>query len=470
MLLPQDFLDKMKQLLGNEFQSFVSSYQNPRLYGLRINTLKVSVETFLKISPFKLHPVPWTRDGFYYEEGERPGKHPFYHAGLYYIQEPSAMAPAEILDAQPGEKILDLCAAPGGKTIQLAAGLKGKGLLVANDNHPDRAKALLKNIELYGVTNAIVTNETPDRLAKVFPSYFDKILIDAPCSGEGMFRKEPDMIKSWDVHSVEACMVKQKSILEQAIPMLRPGGKLLYSTCTFSPEENEGMIAQFLEKHDEFRLIDISLRDGFSPGRKDWANTDFPMEKTVRLWPHQIKGEGHYMALLEKSEESLIVQEKIREREISGSQLKNRNQDVLTKQEKEWIDQFMKQTIIGSRLFDADRFVKFKDHILIQPDQLPDLKGLRVVRGGWHIGTLKKNRFEPSHGLIMGLPLHDIRKTINFSSDDSDLTRYLKGETLFVEGENGWIGIGVEGFPLGWGKRVSGQLKNEYPPGWRWVG
>ena len=261
----------MQGLLGkDEYEAFLLSYSMPRYYGLRVNTLKISVEEFIKISPFKLEKIPWTKDGFYYDEGEHPGKHPFYYAGLYYIQEPSAMLPATVLDARPGEYILDLCAAPGGKTVQIAAGMKGEGLLIANDISSERIKALVKNIELCGVRNTIVTNEQPKKLAAKFPTYFDKILVDAPCSGEGMFRKDENAAKSWGKYKCDACSSVQKDILEYADIMLKPGGRLVYSTCTFSPEEDEVVIGNFLKKHDNYETFEIPLIAGIENGRADW--------------------------------------------------------------------------------------------------------------------------------------------------------------------------------------------------------
>lgn len=307
--LPLAFLNRMQSLLGEEYDSFLSSYDNPKHVGIRVNTLKIDVDEFLKISPFELKPIPWCSTGFYVDESEKPGKHPYYHAGLYYIQEPSAMSPAEALNAVPGDRVLDLCAAPGGKSTQIGAKLQGKGLLVTNDISADRTKALAKNIELYGVRNAVVLNETPERIAKSFPHYFNKIIIDAPCSGEGMFRKDEDMIRQWDKHSVAKCTMMQRDILKTAASLLSPGGTIVYSTCTFAPEENEGMIAEFLQNNAEFEIVPLPADSGFSPGRPDWI-ADAAGEVTIpdsvkaqtagcgRLWPHKIEGEGHFLAIL----------------------------------------------------------------------------------------------------------------------------------------------------------------------------
>ncbi|WP_234410358.1 RsmB/NOP family class I SAM-dependent RNA methyltransferase [Caldalkalibacillus mannanilyticus] len=272
--LPVEFERRMIQLLGEEYPKFIESFSDPRHYGLRINTLKWSVEEALHHLPFELSAIDWVKEGFYYSENERPAKHPYYQAGLYYIQEPSAMAPGATIPIMPGDRVLDLCAAPGGKSTQVAARLQGKGVLVSNDISNERIKALVKNIELFGVKNAIVTNETPDKLATVFEQYFDKILIDAPCSGEGMFRKNPEMIKSWEQHNVDSCVVMQKDILEEAAKMLRDGGYILYSTCTFAPEENEKQMARFLATHPEFQLCPIDEVSGYQRGNRLWGETE----------------------------------------------------------------------------------------------------------------------------------------------------------------------------------------------------
>ena len=298
--LPSAFLARMKDMLGEEYSAFLDSYDSPRKFGLRVNTLKLSAQEFAETAPFQLAPIPWVPNGFFYGKEDRPSRHPFYPAGLYYLQEPSAMAPASRLDITPGEYVLDLCAAPGGKATELAARLQGKGLLVANEISASRAKALLRNLELSGVTNSLVTNETPKRLAGYFPEFFHKVLVDAPCSGEGMFRKDPEVAKTWNEERPDYFGKLQQEIIQHAISMLKPGGLLMYSTCTFSPVENEGLISYVLEQFPEMELLDMEDYPGFTPGNPQWGNGDTRLLKTRRIFPHHMDGEGHFLALLRK--------------------------------------------------------------------------------------------------------------------------------------------------------------------------
>ena len=301
--LPQKFLERMERMLGDEYPAFLQSYEEPRKFGLRVNTMKISVEEFQKLAPFHLTPIPWISNGFYYEREDDPARHPFYYAGLYYLQEPSAMTPASILPVTPGEHVLDLCAAPGGKATALGAKLKGQGLLVANDISASRAKALLKNLEIFGIRNSFVTNAYPAKLAEQFAGAFDKILVDAPCSGEGMFRKDLANARVWSMQKVEECAKTQHEIIRQAVSMLRPGGLLLYSTCTFSPEENEQTIASLLQEYPEMQLVEIPWYEGFAHGRPDLADGNPELTKCVRIFPHRMAGEGHFLALLYKKKD-----------------------------------------------------------------------------------------------------------------------------------------------------------------------
>lgn len=469
MKLPEEFVNKMQGLMGEEFNSYLESYKKPRFYGLRVNTLKISVEEFLKISPFHLKPVPWTTDGFYYQEEDNPGRHPYYYAGLYYIQEPSAMLPGAVIGVKPGDKVLDLCAAPGGKTIQMAAQMKGQGLLVANDINNERVKALVKNVELYGVRNTLVLNETPNKLVNNFKGYFDKIMIDAPCSGEGMFRKDEDAIKSWEKYKCEKCNSMQWDILEQVDMLLKPGGVILYSTCTFSPEEDELMIEKFMDKHEgNYELLEIPKATGIEGGRTEWSNGTYDFSKAARLWPHKLDGEGHFAALIKKVDKA------------SGRANDNPNLDVnrVTKEEKYYkindnndLKNFNKEL---SDFIENNTNIKLSGHtfqkgnnIYLLPEGYPDLSGLRVAKFGWYLGEVGPKGFIPSHSFATSLSSDEIKQKIDFSSQSREVNSYLKGETLIVSGEKGYTGICVDGYSLGWAKQTGDMLKNLYPKGWR---
>lgn len=309
-MLPQSFTERMQGLLESEYEEFLASFEHEKYQALRLNPLKkddMSVITEKVKQTFQLQPVPWAENGYYYTKEDQPGKHPWHEAGLYYIQEPSAMAPVTLLSPQPGERILDLCAAPGGKSTQIASAMEGEGLLVTNEIHPARAKILSENVERMGIRNACVLNETPEHLADIFEEYFDRILVDAPCSGEGMFRKNEVACEEWSPENVQLCADRQDGILECAARMLVPGGRLVYSTCTFAPAENEGSISRFLAKHEEFEIVPIDKKalgipegcDGI-PGCVE--NPAPGIEGTLRLWPHKLRGEGHYAAVLQKRE------------------------------------------------------------------------------------------------------------------------------------------------------------------------
>lgn len=453
MKLPEAFTNRMQHMLGNEFPAFMASYDQPRHYGIRVNTLKAGVEEFKKISPFDLEPVPWAEEGFYIAGDHRPAKHPYYHAGLYYIQEPSAMVTVAVLDPKPGDRVLDLCAAPGGKSTQIAARLARKGVLVANDVNRERLKSLVRNLDMFGVTNHVVLNEVPVRLVQNFAGYFDKIVIDAPCSGEGMFRKDPFAVKSWAEYSVEKCCMMQRSILKVASDLLKPGGYIVYSTCTFAPAENEGMIDEFIKDNPEFELVDIPRFPGFSSGCPEWADAGAELRRSIRLWPHKIRGEGHFVALLRKTDGD--------EKAVASHQPISPSENEL----KDYYD-FVRDTLNGPL---SGHLRQNQSRLYMVPEGLPDLQGLKVVRPGWYLGELKKNRFRPVNSLALGLSKKDAQRTLDFSSGSEEVIRYLKGETLNITGERGWLVVCVDGYPLGWAKQLKDMLNNYYPSGWRWL-
>lgn len=462
MELPIEFEKKMRDLLKEDFTEYEKHLDDEAYYGIRVNTLKISVEEFLKICPFHVTKVPWTENGFYVEREEKPSKHPFYHAGLYYIQEPSAMFPAQVLPVEAGDHILDLCAAPGGKSTALAAKLRGTGLLVSNDISASRAKALLKNIESSGIRNSIVLTEDPKHLAGPFEEYFDKILIDAPCSGEGMFRKEPSMMRAWEKNGPDFFSKLQREIVDCGVRMLKPGGMMVYSTCTFSVEENEGTLKYILDNYPEMHVIPIEQKgEGLMPAHPEWVDGPEEIRYARRLWPHYVKGEGHFTALLRKdgAEDG--------DKGLSKMRLSDESKGM--RELPEEFVQFLKDGDI--RLdFDPARLILQGDHLSYLPENAPPLGKLRRMRTGWYLGDIKKKRFEPSGFFARALRPFECGHWIDLELSDARVIKYLKCETLEVSSElpNGWYIVGVCGYSLGWGKVSGGTLKNKYPSGWRW--
>lgn len=466
--LPDAFVMRMRQLLGSECDAFFASYEKERALGLRVNTMKVPAEVFARENQetFSLRPVSWCREGFYYEQESRPGRHPYHEAGVYYIQEPSAMAVVSLLDPKPGERVLDLCAAPGGKTTHIASRLNGKGLLVSNEIHPARAKILSQNVERMGIGNAIVTNEDSGSLAEFFPEFFDCMVVDAPCSGEGMFRKDEQARNEWSEANVRLCAERQQEILDNAAKMLKPGGRMVYSTCTFAPEEDEDGIAAFLERHPEFSVVCLEkdeVPEGLSSGHPEWSRGHNPeLQNTFRIWPHKSEGEGHYLALLRKN--GTWTAEDGRKRK----QPKYWND----KAGRSYVEEFLKKSLTAS---DHDALEEGMDHLILFGDQLyqlpegtPALDRLRVLRPGHHLGAFKTKRFEPAHALSHFLKPEQAVSVCRLEPEDPQVLDYLKGNTVKGEaGLSGWTLVCIGDYPLGWGKAVSGTVKNHYPKGLR---
>lgn len=459
MNLPIEFEKKMKAFLGNEWDDFLYSYDNNRFQALRFNTLKVQspeermrILKTLKISSEK--KVSWANEAYYFDENVRPGKHPYHEMGLYYIQEPSAMSAAALLAPKPGMRVLDLCAAPGGKSTQLSTYLGDSGLLVSNEINTQRSRILSQNIERMGIKNAIVTNEDSFVLASHFPGFFNAIQVDAPCSGEGMFRKRPEAIEQWSMENVAICAARQKEILDNAAVMLKPGGTIVYSTCTFSKEENEDVIEYFLERHP-----------------------DFTLEEMERFWPHKVDGEGHFVAKLVRRgcvDTDLKADRKTKKNKNSKNR-KNETKPVLTKENMKLLSEFLDETISEDMAawIKNSRLVMFGEQLYRLPDMEVDIKGLKVQRAGLHIGEFKKQRFEPSHSLALALKLSEAKNVVKLTWDDSQTTGFFNGQSVMLSDEQtaeckkGWALVCVDGYPAGWGKVNGAQVKNHYPKGLR---
>ncbi|CQR54983.1 RsmB/NOP family class I SAM-dependent RNA methyltransferase [Paenibacillus riograndensis] len=450
--LPAAYTAAIREMLGQEADAFLESYTARRTQGLRFNTLKsnslsgraAAEHTAVR---FDLTPVPWCPSGYYYEEPVRPGRHAYHTAGLYYIQEPSAMSAAELLAPRPGETVLDLAAAPGGKTSHIAALMQGQGLLVSNEIHPERAKILAENVERLGISHAVVTSAAPGELSRRFPEVFDRIMLDAPCSGEGMFRKDPAAIGEWSPEHVEMCAARQWDILQDAYIMLKPGGSLAYSTCTFNRKENEETISRFLDHYPDMERI---------------------AEK--RLWPHLEKGEGHFVALLRKA----ASEEEAPGRNKRGSG-RGKTSHKLPANASDAYQQFMSWAADELPGFAGQGVpLLFGEALYLLPEAFGAslhtslLEGLKVPRAGLHIAHLKKNRIEPAHALAMALQPEQAARSYNLAADSQDIQAWLRGESLPVPLElHGWTLVTVDGLPVSWGKASSGQLKNHLPKGLR---
>ena len=452
MDLPQTFIDMMTEILGHETEAFLASYDQKRHYGLRMNPLKDGLAAVDKL-PFTMKDIPWCSSGYYYGEEDRPAKNPLYAAGCYYIQEPSAMTSGAALEAKPGETVIDLCAAPGGKSTQIAGAMAGQGLLVSNDISPSRVKNLNKNIQLSGIRNALVISEDPVKLADRWPEVFDRVLVDAPCSGEGMFRKEPKLVSSWLQSGPEDFIDVQRQILEAAYKLLAPGGRLVYSTCTYNLEENEGNVAWLMAGHSDMILENAADMLGIGHGMAYDGRHE--LEMCGRVWPHRQESEGHFVAVMTK----------LGETEQAG---KNQDKGSIDKEALEAFTAFAKDVGIAHEVLPLDRLNRIKDTIYLLPPITLPTKGLRIFADGWLLGTMKRGRFEPSQAFASGLRAKEVHAVVAFSHDDMDAVRYLKGETIGVDKPTGWHLVAVEGQGIGWGKVVGKRLKNKLEPNWRW--
>lgn len=449
MNLPEKFAERMQKMLKTEYNDFINAFETSPIYsGIRINTAKDGALEAVLSAFGELERVPWCEDGFYADKSHISGNHPLHMAGLFYFQEPSAMSAVAALPIEAGDFVLDLCAAPGGKSTQAGAKLNGTGLLVANEIIKKRADILSENIERMGLANTVVTNETPQRLAEKYPEFFDKIIVDAPCSGEGMFRKEPQALGEWSIEHTISCGERQKHILDCAVKMLKPGGMIVYSTCTFAPVENEEIAAYLTENHGlELCGTGLDMLDG---GRTEWSNSEHDMSKTRRIFPHHQKGEGHFLALFKKSKPADTAKAN---RPKADKRPDSRLSDAVS-----LYREFEKKAL--NTQLNGD-FVLFGDNLYLKPEGI-DIDKIKVVRCGLHLGVCKKNRFEPSHALATALKDGDFKSAVNFDCENDALNSYLTGNVIECD-KSGWTAVLADGFPIGWGKASGGILKNHYP-------
>ena len=464
MNLPKDYQSKMQEMLGEEYLQYLDSFNHSYGQTLRVNQLKMEPADFIR--RFLLSgQVSWCNTGFYYEGEQKLSAHPYYYAGVYYLQEPSAMAPAAFLPVEPGDRVLDLCAAPGGKSTALAAKLQGEGILLSNDISASRCKPLLKNMEMAGISNAVITCESPEKLADRFFGYFDKVLVDAPCSGEGMFRREPSMVKSWSLEEVDRYAELQREILCHAAQMVKPGGYLLYSTCTFAREEDEQTVEYFLEQNADFSLQELPICDGIEEGRPEWTVSGREDVKNCRRFlPYKVGGEGHFAALFKKREEADCLDEVF---EKADRKQIVKEQAISKEKIPDAMEEFMRDIPEWKQW--KKRLFFIKERAFLLPEHCPDLRGLRIVRSGLYLGDCLKKRFEPSQALAMALHPSGYKRSISFPAEDIRVEKYLRGETVDMDDSelSGWTLFCVDEFPLGWGKCNRGRLKNKYNPGWR---
>ncbi len=488
----QELFEKLPGVSVSELPAFLECLSGERSYGLRRNPFKYTKEEFEERIPFSLESVPWAEDGYFYKKEEQPGKSPYHEAGAFYMQEPSAMIVAELLGGKPGERIADLCAAPGGKSTQIAGKMQGKGLLVCNEYVPARAKILAQNMERMGVAGCVIFAESVDRLADRFPLFFDRVLVDAPCSGEGMFRKEEQALLQWSPENVAMCAKRQKEILEEAARLVRPDGVLVYSTCTFSEAEDEAVIREFLNRHEEFCADESVLSAGLAaagvcPGG---------LPGTVRMWPHRLCGEGHFAAKLlkrgaaqeaypeeaasrretsypdaeiDKRKRNLYGQRNSGRSKRTGKQYEEgrRGGEKGSEQEKwnlfhNFCEQYLSRDY-RDRLEDTGRLAWRKDSLFLVPEDMPEPGGLRTERSGLYLGEAKKGRFEPSHTWAMTLKKENVSQCMELEEP----VAYLRGEMTENNGDQGWILMLFQGKPLGWGKAGGNVVKNHYPKGLR---
>ncbi len=435
------FYEKMKELLQDEFDNFKEALTKPSVKGFYTNINKKNVIQNLDTSYIEKHP--YIENGYYFDyENYKLGRHPYFNCGLYYIQEPSAMVVASTIEVSNDDYILDMCGAPGGKSCQIGAKLSNKGLLIANDITPNRASILRQNVERFGLENTIVTSIDPVKFEDYFTGFFDKIILDAPCSGEGMFRKLDLAVDTWSIEKINECVSIQKKLITSASKLLKPGGMLVYSTCTYEKAENEDIVDYAIEKLG-MKNIPIKIQPGMSKG----INNDF----VARLYPHKNRGEGHFVALLQNTCELKPTKVPIQKPNISKS---NR---LL-------VEAFYKENL---NIATPINLYESNNHIYAILPHFPELKNVRILMNGLYLGECKKNRFEPSLALALTLSINDVKRYYNYKANSDEVSMYLQGHTLTGSNNKGYGIIFVDGYPLSFYKESNNQVKNLYPKGLR---
>lgn len=457
MQLPAKFTEKIIELIGeDEYLKYEASLDQNKACGLRVNTLKISPEEFRDAFSQQLpmqEPIAWTNDGFYYDNTLFPAKNPLYHAGLFYLQDPSAMYPGQSLGVEPGDRVLDMCAAPGGKSTKIASELRGTGVLVANDISETRVKALVYNLERWGCKNAIITNEAPENLCKQFSGYFNKILIDAPCSGEGMFRKDDEALAAWGKYDKSKFTQIQNELLEYATQLLAPGGTIIYSTCTFDDAEDELIIKRFLENHSDYTVQEPIKTGGISDG--------IGIKEAARLWPHRLRGEGHFTCKLKApgSPDDYFMKSVDYKRQRSYKLLDGPQPEV-----REFWQKHMNSDIWKGY------YLKINSNLYYLPIKPPNLDSLTVARFGLYMGDVEHYKFKPSHQFSLACKKDEFKNNIDYDGKDDEIRRFLLGETLTgVNCANGYAAVRVNGHIIGLVNVNGGVAKNMYPKGWRRV-
>lgn len=446
---PVDFTNRMRGWLGEESLAFFAALAKHDV-GLRLNPLRGDLDALTARIPWETQPVPWCPEGLWVQDDAPVGTHILHTTGVYYVQDPSAMVAGVFLDSQPGEWVLDLAAAPGGKATHIAARMQGDGVLVANEVSRRRAPVLAMNLERMGVTNTMVLNETPERLAARWPGLFDAVLVDAPCSGEGTFSRDAQALRSWSVAAVNSYAYHQKRILDEAAPLVRPGGRLLYGTCTFSPEENEGVVAAFLDTHPDFGVADLPVVPGLNPGRPEWSSAPDTLRRTGRFFPHTGPGHGHFYALLRRQGDPPDdLPARWIDTDVPGR--------VLSLYRKT-----MGEILACAPPVDGLRLNK-SDDFYITPLPFRLWEGLRVLRPGWWVASLRHNKVFPDHALAMALQPEAVQDTVDIAPDDPRLAQYMRGSFWADHGRAGYVLVTVDGLPVGWGKRDGNRLRSRYP-------